>query len=111
MAAIITDRHHCQHCHACGSPLRVILDGEEWCDTCRKVRWYESHGWGDTGQGGYACPDLPDDLKACELLMAARHLLAWFGGLPDGAQVGTLDMRIVARLRQAAGQWQAGSDD
>jgi hypothetical protein len=36
---------NCGHCHTCGSRLRVVLDGEEWCDRCGAYRRYRSHGW------------------------------------------------------------------
>ncbi len=36
---------HCGKCHTCGTPLRQVLDGEEWCPTCRAYRRYRSHGW------------------------------------------------------------------
>ncbi len=37
--------NNCHRCHTCGSPLRNVLDGEEWCDTCHTYRRYRSHGW------------------------------------------------------------------
>jgi hypothetical protein len=36
---------NCGHCHTCGARLRVVLDGEEWCDRCGAYRRYRSHGW------------------------------------------------------------------
>lgn len=36
---------NCGNCHTCGQPLRIVLDGEEWCDTCGTYRRYKSHGW------------------------------------------------------------------
>lgn len=36
---------HCGHCHTCGDPLRTVLDGEQWCDTCGLYRRYVSHGF------------------------------------------------------------------
>ena len=38
-------RRNCGHCHECGNPLRIVCDGEEWCDTCQAYRRYASHGW------------------------------------------------------------------
>jgi hypothetical protein len=35
----------CGRCHTCGAPLRVVLDGEEWCHTCGTYRRYRSHGF------------------------------------------------------------------
>jgi len=35
----------CHECHTCGTPLRMVLDGEEYCDTCHQYRRYVSHGW------------------------------------------------------------------
>jgi hypothetical protein len=35
----------CGHCHSCGTRLRIVLDGEEWCKPCRNYRRYQSHGW------------------------------------------------------------------
>lgn len=43
----------CKHCHECGTKLRQVLDGEEWCPKCEQYRRYRSHGW-TTGQPG-AC--------------------------------------------------------
>lgn len=36
---------NCGRCHTCGTPLRLVLDGEEWCETCEVYRRYRSHGW------------------------------------------------------------------
>ena len=36
---------NCGHCHTCGTKLRTVLDGEEWCDRCGQYRRYQSHGW------------------------------------------------------------------
>jgi hypothetical protein len=51
---------HCQKCHVCGTQLRIVLDGEEWCSKCQAYRRYESHGWkgqrrptAGKAQGGY----------------------------------------------------------
>lgn len=47
---------NCGKCHTCGTPLRSVLDGEEWCPKCRAYRRYRTHGWGgldaDDGQCG-----------------------------------------------------------
>lgn len=37
--------HVCSKCHSCGTKLRIVLDGEEWCATCHTYRRYQSHGW------------------------------------------------------------------
>ena len=37
---------NCHRCHTCGTPLRQVLDGEEWCSVCQTYRQYQSHGWG-----------------------------------------------------------------
>ena len=36
---------NCGYCHECGSPLRKVLDGEEWCPECEEYKRYRSHGW------------------------------------------------------------------
>lgn len=36
---------NCGKCHTCGHKLMRVLDGEEYCRTCRQYRRYESHGW------------------------------------------------------------------
>lgn len=36
---------NCGHCHTCGTKLRSVLDGEEWCNHCGAYRRYTSHGW------------------------------------------------------------------
>lgn len=50
---------NCGRCHDCGAPLRVVLDGEEWCPRCRDYRRYRSHGWAAAAaeHGGEACPE------------------------------------------------------
>ena len=35
----------CGRCHTCGTDLRIVLDGEEWCGTCERYERYYSHGW------------------------------------------------------------------
>ena len=35
----------CGRCHQCGTTLINVLDGEEWCPTCKTYRRYPSHGW------------------------------------------------------------------
>ncbi len=34
----------CKTCHTCGTALRIVLDGEEWCDTCQTYQRPASHG-------------------------------------------------------------------
>ena len=36
---------NCGRCHTCGTQLKKVLDGEEWCPTCEVYRRYPSHGW------------------------------------------------------------------
>lgn len=40
----------CKNCHTCGTRLRIVLDGEEWCSICQEYRRYQSHGWGRGGE-------------------------------------------------------------
>ncbi len=56
-----TTREHCGHCHACGTALRSVLDGEEWCPRCGRYRRYRSHGWwAEPGEeSGTPCPAEP----------------------------------------------------
>jgi len=50
---------HCGKCHTCGTELRKVLDGEEWCPKCETYRRYRSHGWAGTEDkeclGGEKC--------------------------------------------------------
>lgn len=48
---------NCGRCHECGTKLRSVLDGEEWCRTCGAYRRYRSHGWGRNGDNS-PCPHL-----------------------------------------------------
>lgn len=48
---------NCGRCHTCGGKLLTVLDGEEWCVTCRKYRRYQSHGFGR--------PETAEDAKPC----------------------------------------------
>jgi len=69
----------CGHCHTCGSELRRVLDGEEWCDRCGAYRRYQSHGWSwaPTGDGHVTeCPDpgLVAEAQATDDLIG---VLAW----------------------------------
>lgn len=43
--AVCTRGDQCGKCHSCGTVLRCVLDGEEYCDTCAEYRRYPSHGW------------------------------------------------------------------
>jgi len=36
---------NCGRCHKCGSPIRIVCDGEEWCDNCRDYQRPRPHGW------------------------------------------------------------------
>ncbi len=36
---------NCKKCHTCGTELRIVLDGEEWCPKCKTYRRYRSHGF------------------------------------------------------------------
>jgi len=48
---------HCGHCHECGTKLKQVLDGEEWCPKCAQYRRYRSHGWSSAyNEGGPECP-------------------------------------------------------
>lgn len=53
-------KRYCGHCHTCGTKLREVLDGEEWCPVCQTYRRYRSHGWHgrDTEGGAYCTTDI-----------------------------------------------------
>lgn len=36
---------NCGKCHTCGTDLKHVLDGEEYCPICETYRRYQSHGW------------------------------------------------------------------
>lgn len=36
---------NCGRCHNCGQPVRIALDGEEWCGNCQTYQRPASHGW------------------------------------------------------------------
>jgi hypothetical protein len=46
---------NCGRCHTCGTVLRVVLDGEEWCPYCQTYRRYRAHGWATMSDVG-CCP-------------------------------------------------------
>jgi len=48
---------YCGHCHECGTELKKVLDGEEWCPGCDEYKRYRSHGWYAKGQN--ECPEPP----------------------------------------------------
>ncbi len=50
---------NCGLCHECGFPLKKVVDGEEWCQTCQTYRRYRSHGFSAkvAERGHYVCPD------------------------------------------------------
>lgn len=39
---------YCGRCHSCGGPIRIVLDGEEWCQNCETYQRPISHGWHDS---------------------------------------------------------------
>ena len=73
---------HCGHCHECGTELKKVLDGEEWCPACGEYKRYRSHGWytkGDTN-----CPTEPGNppeppaLKLPPYPMTDDELQLWY---------------------------------
>ena len=32
-------------CHGCGREVRIVLDGEEWCQHCKDYQRPVPHGW------------------------------------------------------------------
>ena len=32
-------------CHGCGNHVRIVLDGEEWCQHCQTYQRPVPHGW------------------------------------------------------------------
>jgi len=34
-----------KRCTKCGRPVRIVLDGEEWCDHCQRYQRPREHGW------------------------------------------------------------------
>lgn len=49
----------CGQCHTCGTEMRQVLDGEEWCVTCKAYRRYRSHGW------ALGCPAIHETSRYC----------------------------------------------
>lgn len=58
---------NCGRCHTCGTSLRQVLDGEEWCPRCGQYRRYRSHGW--TAEPGAAA------LVPCEWAPAENEVV------------------------------------
>lgn len=50
-------KRNCGRCHTCGSVLRAVLDGEQWCATCKEYRRYHSHGWSSHSGEDNPCPE------------------------------------------------------
>lgn len=50
---------NCKSCHACGTPVHIVLDGEEWCPTCQTYQRPAAHGSGP--RHGPAPMTRPDD--------------------------------------------------
>lgn len=62
---VLLSSHGCGCCHTCGTPLHLVLDGEEWCPKCKAYRRYRSHGWSwRLGTGETECPSLENILGA-----------------------------------------------
>ena len=40
---------YCGCCHTCGTKMKRVLDGEEWCPKCGVYHRYRTHGWGYGG--------------------------------------------------------------
>jgi len=58
---------NCGRCHNCGSVLRVVLDGEEWCPQCETYRRYHSHGFARGACEYEECPQWLTLCPACDL--------------------------------------------
>lgn len=57
----------CSFCHACGHPIRRVLDGEEWCPNCRRYQRPTSHGWHPgEGDDSPCLPTLYYDCVRCQ---------------------------------------------
>jgi len=81
-------RRNCGHCHTCGTPLRTVLDGEEWCPTCQQYRRYAAHGWAGTTDPDCPSPvtpaNEPHETTPTNLLTIAEAIYsAVFGDLDD----------------------------
>lgn len=106
----ISDSHptrHCGHCHACGAPLKRVLDGEEWCTSCGAYRRYRSHGWAQGAwgvEGGEMCPQPgggPTRKQFVELLELAAAFIA--KAMADGCLANTaLPVSRVLKVIQTA---------
>lgn len=46
----------CHYCHTCGTALKRVLDGEDWCPKCQQYRRYRSHGWTHALADHSPCP-------------------------------------------------------
>ncbi len=64
-AELQTPVTRCGRCHTCGTQLREVLDGEEWCPSCNAYRRYRSHGWaaGAAENDDPGCPANPKPVK------------------------------------------------
>lgn len=45
----------CGKCHRCGGPIRMVLDGEEYCPQCGYQRPW-THGWSSAYRDYSLCP-------------------------------------------------------
>ena len=72
------NQQNCGHCHTCGNALRNVLDGEEWCDTCKQYRRYKSHGWGANGDGPeYQCPPTHEQIVQSTIEARRNGPIPW----------------------------------
>jgi len=63
---------NCRRCHTCGTLLRIVLDGEEWCPTCKCYQCYLSHGWSVCVGHDSPCPERKEEEPKCVRLTVSR---------------------------------------
>lgn len=95
-------KRDCGHCHTCGSPLKRVADGEEWCAACGAYRRYRSHGW-SSGASGVAdeemCPQ-PGAGPSKDDLIGMIGLLIYSGRWVVERKAGALDF-LPGALKKA----------
>jgi hypothetical protein len=48
---------NCGRCHICGHPIKIVLDGEEWCSRCQRYQRPAAHGWSRSYGDFSLCPE------------------------------------------------------
>lgn len=95
---------NCGLCHTCGTPIKIVLDGEEWCPKCDAYQRPRVHGW-VWGDDWSLCPDKKSRHESGRSKLSTRRILQVKGNVKLNIGLVLTVLSVSALDSQGWAEW------